>query len=166
MSRSPGKSLQTPGTVTTPTNTPDHHGQDQQSSATALTIARPVVGVRSAAQHSPHDALDALSVGITARRVNWVLDADIRDFFGQLDRAWLRRFLGHRIADPRILRLIDKWLAAGVVEDGVWTECEQGSPQGALCAAAHNPPYEQRWVMRSVERLPRVGAVVTTERCA
>ena len=80
---------------------------------------------------SPHDALDALSVGITARRVNWVLDADIRDFFGQLDRAWLRRFLEHRIADPRILRLIDKWLAAGVVEDGVWTECGQGSPQGA-----------------------------------
>jgi retron-type reverse transcriptase len=63
--------------------------------------------------------------------VNWVLDADIRDFFGQLDRAWLRRFLEHRIADPRILRLIDKWLAAGVVEDGVWTECGQGSPQGA-----------------------------------
>ena len=80
---------------------------------------------------SPHDALDALSVGITTRRVNWVLDADIRDFFGQLDRAWLRRFLEHRIADPRILRLIDKWLAAGVVEDGVWTECERGSPQGA-----------------------------------
>jgi group II intron reverse transcriptase/maturase len=79
----------------------------------------------------PHDALDALSVGITSRRVNWVLDADIRDFFGQLDRAWLRRFLEHRIADERLLRLIEKWLAAGVVEDGEWTACEQGSPQGA-----------------------------------
>ena len=66
----------------------------------------------------PHDALDALSVGITDRRVNWVLDADIRDFFGQLDHAWLRRFLRHRIADERALRLIDKWLTVGVVEDG------------------------------------------------
>jgi RNA-directed DNA polymerase len=79
----------------------------------------------------PHDALDALSAGITSRRVNWVLDADIRDFFGQLDRAWLRKFLEHRIADERLLRLIDKWLAAGVVEDGEWTACDQGSPQGA-----------------------------------
>jgi group II intron reverse transcriptase/maturase len=79
----------------------------------------------------PHDALDALSVGITDRRVNWVLDADIRDFFGQLDHAWLRRFLRHRIADERVLRLIDKWLTVGVVEDGQWTECEEGSPQGA-----------------------------------
>ena len=79
----------------------------------------------------PHDALDALAAGITGRRVNWVLDADIRDFFGQLDRDWLRQFLRHRIADERVLRLIDKWLAAGVVEDGEWTECDQGTPQGA-----------------------------------
>ena len=80
---------------------------------------------------SPHQALDALAVGITTRRVNWVLDADIRDFFGQLDRVWLRRFLEHRIADERVLRLIDKWLAAGVIEDGTWTQTETGSPQGA-----------------------------------
>lgn len=79
----------------------------------------------------PHDALDALTVGITSRRVNWVLDADIRDFFGQIDRSWLKRFLRHRIADERVLRLIDKWLAAGVVEDGTWTDSDQGSPQGA-----------------------------------
>ena len=79
----------------------------------------------------PHDALDALAAGITSRRVSWVLDADIRDFFGQLDRDWLRKFLQHRIADERVLRLIDKWLAAGVVEDGEWTECDQGTPQGA-----------------------------------
>jgi RNA-directed DNA polymerase len=78
-----------------------------------------------------HDALDALAVGIERKRVNWVLDADIRNFFGQLDHAWLRRFLEHRIADKRVLRLIDKWLAAGVVEDGQWTACEEGSPQGA-----------------------------------
>ncbi len=85
----------------------------------------------------PHQALDALVAGITRRRVNWVLDADIRDFFGQLDRGWLMKFLRHRIADERVLRLIGKWLAAGVIEDGTWTENE-GSPQGALCAAEHN----------------------------
>jgi len=79
----------------------------------------------------PHDALDALAAGIYRKRVNWVLDADIRDFFGQLDRAWLRKFLRHRIADTRVLRLIDKWLAAGVIEDGTWTASDQGSPQGA-----------------------------------
>jgi RNA-directed DNA polymerase len=80
---------------------------------------------------SPHDALDALAVGIERKKVNWVLDADIRDFFGQLDQAWLRKFLRHRIADRRVLRLIDKWLAAGVIEDGQWTASDQGSPQGA-----------------------------------
>jgi len=79
----------------------------------------------------PHDALDALAAGIYKKRVNWVLDADIRDFFGQLDRAWLRKFLEHRIADKRVLRLIDKWLAAGVVEDGVWYQTMQSSAQGA-----------------------------------
>jgi len=79
----------------------------------------------------PHDALDALAVGIGRKKVNWVLDADIRDFFNQLDRAWLRRFLEHRIADKRVLRLIDKWLAAGIIEDGKWSETVTGSPQGA-----------------------------------
>jgi RNA-directed DNA polymerase len=79
----------------------------------------------------PHDALDALAAGIQRKRVNWVLDADIRDFFGSLDRGWLERFLGHRIADERILRLVGKWLAAGVIEDGKWTASDQGSPQGA-----------------------------------
>ena len=79
----------------------------------------------------PHQALDALVAGITTRRVNWVLDADIRDFFGQLDRSWLEKFLRHRIADERVLRLIGKWLAAGVIEDGQWTQGEKGSPQGA-----------------------------------
>ena len=60
-----------------------------------------------------------------------MLDADIRDFFGQLDRDWLGRFLRHRIADERVLRLIGKWLAAGVIEDGTWAETSRGSPQGA-----------------------------------
>ncbi len=80
---------------------------------------------------NPHQALDALAVGIERKKVNWVLDADIRDFFGQLDRVWLRKFLEHRIADERVLRLIDRWLAAGVIENGEWTQDEAGSPQGA-----------------------------------
>ena len=71
---------------------------------------------------NPHQALDALAVGITRKKVNWVLDADIRDFFGQLDHVWLRKFLEHRIADKRVLRLIGKWLTAGVIEDGQWAE--------------------------------------------
>ena len=58
-------------------------------------------------------------------------------------------FLGHRIADNRVLRLIGKWLAAGVIENGEWTESDKGSPQGALCSAEHNAPYEQCRVMRS-----------------
>jgi len=80
---------------------------------------------------SPHKALDALAAGIYRKRVNWVLDADIRDFFGSLDRDWLGRFLRHRIADERVLRLIGKWLAAGVIEEGQWSDTGRGSPQGA-----------------------------------
>ena len=78
----------------------------------------------------PHDALDALAVGIYKKKVNWILDADIADFFSKLDQAWLMRFLEHRIADERVLRLIRKWLAAGVIEDGSWTETPEGTPQG------------------------------------
>jgi group II intron reverse transcriptase/maturase len=80
---------------------------------------------------SQHDALDALAVGITERKVNWILDADVSDFFSKLDQEWQRKFLEHRIADKRVLRLIDKWLAAGVIEDGKWSETTEGSPQGA-----------------------------------
>jgi len=79
----------------------------------------------------PHDALDALTVGIERRKVNWVLDADIRDFFSRLDQSWLERFLEHRIADRRVLRLIRKWLRAGVIEEGEWSESVQGTAQGA-----------------------------------
>jgi RNA-directed DNA polymerase len=79
---------------------------------------------------SPHHALDALAVGITRRSVNWVLDADFREAFTSLDHRWLVSFLEHRIADKRILRLIQKWLSAGVIEDGSWTP-EEGVPQGA-----------------------------------
>jgi RNA-directed DNA polymerase len=114
----------------------------------------------------PHHALDALSAGIQTRRVNWVLDADIRDFFGQLDHSWLRRFLEHRIADKRVLRLIQKWLTAGVIEDGAWTAGEEGSPQGSLCSAEHNEPNEQCWVMRSVDPSGLVRATLGTDHYA
>jgi RNA-directed DNA polymerase len=80
---------------------------------------------------SPHDALDALAAGVYRRKVNWVLDADIRDFFSTLDRAWLQKFLEHRIADRRVLRLIQRWLNAGIIEDGAWSDTVEGSPQGA-----------------------------------
>src|SRR5438046_1636215 len=69
-------------------------------------------------RRGPHQALDALAAGICKKKVNWVLDADIRDFFGQLDRDWLRRFPGHRIADKQGLRVAGKWLAAGPLWDG------------------------------------------------
>jgi group II intron reverse transcriptase/maturase len=75
--------------------------------------------------------LDALSVAIVRKKVNWVLDADFREFFTSLDHRWLVRFLEHRIADKRVLRLIQKWMAAGVIEDGAWTATAEGVPQGA-----------------------------------
>jgi group II intron reverse transcriptase/maturase len=80
---------------------------------------------------NPHQALDALTVGIWRKKVNWVLDADIRDFFTSLDHGWLERFLEHRIADKRVLRLIRKWLSAGVIEGGNWSQTTEGAPQGA-----------------------------------
>src|SRR5512132_1592227 len=80
---------------------------------------------------SPHHALDALAAGIVGKKVNWVLDADFSDYFSSLDHRWLERFLEHRIADRRVLRLIQKWLAAGVIEKGSWTAFEEGVPQGA-----------------------------------
>ena len=83
---------------------------------------------------SAHDALDSLSVGITQRKVNWVLDADIRGFFDSISHEWLVTFIEHRIADRRIVRLIQKWLKAGVSEDGRWSETVVGTPQGAVAS--------------------------------
>jgi len=85
-------------------------------------------------KRSPHDALDALMVGIQRRKVNWILDADYRSFFDTVSHDWLLRFLKHRIGDERILRLIRKWLKAGVLEDGIVTESEAGTPQGATAS--------------------------------
>ena len=81
---------------------------------------------------SPHQALDALSVGLHRKRVNWVLDADIRGFFDNMSHEWTMKFIEHRVADRRILRLIQKWLKAGVSEDGQWSETKVGTPQGAV----------------------------------
>jgi RNA-directed DNA polymerase len=79
-----------------------------------------------------HDALDALAYAITTRKVNFILDADIRSFFDEVSQSWLVRFVEHRIGDPRIVRLIQKWLRAGVLEDGVVTVSEKGTGQGAV----------------------------------
>jgi group II intron reverse transcriptase/maturase len=79
---------------------------------------------------SPHHALDALYMGLRTRKVNWVLDADIRGYFDAIDRGWLVKFVEHRIADRRVVRLIQKWLNAGVLEDGTRTWSETGTPQG------------------------------------
>jgi group II intron reverse transcriptase/maturase len=79
-----------------------------------------------------HDALDALHAGIYRRQVNWVLDADIQGFFDAMSHEWIIRFLRHRIADKRILRLIVKWLKVGITEDGQVTRSSRGTPQGAV----------------------------------
>jgi RNA-directed DNA polymerase len=79
-----------------------------------------------------HRALDALTVGLRRKKVNWVLDLDVRGFFDNVSHEWLVKFVEHRIADRRIIRLIQKWLKAGVTEEGVWTETEEGTPQGAV----------------------------------
>ena len=113
----------------------------------------------------PHDALDALSVGITRKKVNWVLDADIRSFFTQIDQAWMLKFLEHRIADKRVLRLIQKWLRAGVIEEGEWSETPEGAPQGAavspLLANVYLHYVFDRWVSRWRKRRARGDMIVT-----
>jgi len=80
----------------------------------------------------PHDASDALAVAITSRKVSYILDADVRDFFGSVSQEWLVRFLEHRVGDKRIIRLIGKWLKAGILEDGVVTVADRGTGQGSV----------------------------------
>ncbi len=82
-------------------------------------------------RRSQHQALDALTVALTRKKVNYVLDADIRGFFDNLNHEWMMKFVQHRVADPRILRLIQKWLKAGVMEEEQWSETEVGTPQGS-----------------------------------
>jgi RNA-directed DNA polymerase len=80
----------------------------------------------------PHQALDALYVGLKRKKVNWVLDMDLKGFFDNIEKERLMEIVEQRIADPRILRLIRKWLNAGVIEEGEWSETEKGTPQGAV----------------------------------
>jgi RNA-directed DNA polymerase len=113
---------------------------------------------------SQHQALDALNVGIRRRKINWVLDADIRGFFDTLDHVWLLKFLEHRIADRRILRLIQKWLNAGVLEDGKRLATEEGTPQGAtispLLANVYLHYVFDLWVQRWRKRRARGEVIV------
>ncbi len=81
---------------------------------------------------SQHDALDALATGLVRTNVNWVLDADISQFFDRVSHEWLIRFTEHRIGDRRVIRLIRKWLTAGTSEEGQWRATEEGTPQGAV----------------------------------
>src|ERR1700724_1179639 len=83
-------------------------------------------------ERSQHEALDALYVGITQKKVNWVLDLDIKSFFDKIGHDWMVKFVEHRIGDQRVVRLIQKWLKAGVMEQGRWFETKEGTPQGAV----------------------------------
>jgi len=109
-----------------------------------------------------HQALDALWTGLTRKKVNWVLDADIRGFFDTIDHGWLVKFLEHRIADARVIRHIKKWLYAGVLEDGAWKRSEGGTPQGGcispLLANIYLHYVLDLWVQR--ERQTMHGDVV------
>jgi len=83
-------------------------------------------------RRGPHDALDALPVGITTKRLNFIFDADVASFFDSVSKEKLVRFVEHRVGDPRIIRLIQKWLKAGVLADGIITVSERGTRQGSV----------------------------------
>jgi len=85
-------------------------------------------------ERSQHDALDALAFGVTCTAVNWIVKVDIRSFFDSVSHEWLIRFIEHRVGDPRVLRLIRKWLKAGVMESGAWRATESGTPQGSTAS--------------------------------
>jgi group II intron reverse transcriptase/maturase len=115
-------------------------------------------------KRSPHQALDALTVGITTKRVNWVLDADLRSFFDTLKHAWLVQFIEHRVADKRIVRLIQKWLAAGVLVDGQRIHSEVGTVQGGsispLLANLYLHYVFDLWVQRWRHKQARGDVIV------
>ncbi len=113
---------------------------------------------------SPHRALDALEIAIVTRKVNWVLDADIRGFFDTLDHGWLVKFVEHRVGDQRVVRLIQKWLNAGVLEDGERTQSEVGTIQGGsispLLANIYLHYVFDLWIQRWRTRQARGEMVV------
>ena len=101
-----------------------------------------------------HNALDALTVGIEQRKVNWILDLDIRGFFDNVSRDWMVQFLEHRIADKRLIRLITKWLNAGVMDGDDWSDTGRGTPQGAIASPVlwkrfHNRGYGNLMIMET-----------------
>jgi len=107
-----------------------------------------------------HNALDALTVGLKRRKINWVVDCDIRAFFDNVSRSWLIRFLEHRIGDKRVIRLIIKWLNAGVMEAGEWRDNLRGTPQGSVASPILANIYlhyvldlwfQKKWRSREVE---------------
>jgi len=95
---------------------------------------------------SQHEALDALSYALLKKKVNYIVDADIKGFFDNLDKNWMIQFMGHRVADPRILRLIRKWLKAGVMEEGKWSEPQTGTPISPLLANVYLHYSFDLWV--------------------
>ena len=111
-------------------------------------------------KRSKHDALDALTVGIYSTKVNYIFDADLRSFFDSVSQQWLLHFLEHRINDSRMLRLIQKWLKAGVLEDGVLTVSERGTGQGSVISPLLANVYlhyvldlwAERWRHRAIRR--------------
>src|SRR5258708_1161066 len=107
-----------------------------------------------------HDAMDALLVGITSTKVNWILDADIRSFFDTVSQEWLIKFVEHRVGDRRIIRLIQKWLKAGVLEDGIVTVSDKGTGQGSVMA-----PRTQKVTLRSRQWSVRTAGWRAVARC-
>jgi group II intron reverse transcriptase/maturase len=114
---------------------------------------------------SPHEALDALATAIVRKKVNWVLDADIRGYFDTINHEWLMKFVEHRVRDKRVLRLIQKWLSAGVLEAGRWTASEEGTPQGAtvspLLANIYLHYVLDLWVRQWRKQVARGDVIIT-----
>ena len=113
---------------------------------------------------SQHQALDALAVGLRSKKVNWVLDADIRGFFDTIDHGWLVKFIEHRIADQRVVRHVKKWLNAGVLEDGKRIRKEEGTPQGGsvspLLANVYLHYVFDLWIQRWRQKQARGDVIV------
>jgi group II intron reverse transcriptase/maturase len=111
-----------------------------------------------------HEALDALAVGIRRKKINWIIDADIRGYFDAINHDWMMKFLEHRIADRRMLRLIKKWLKAGVIEDGQWRPNDEGSPQGSsispLLANVYLHHVLDQWVHWWRRRVARGDVII------
>ena len=113
-----------------------------------------------------HDAVAEVR-HLTSHSYEWIVEGDIKACFDEISHSALLARVRARVGDKRVLALVKAFLKAGILdEDRRLRDTNAGTAQGGLCAAAHNPPYEQRWVMRSARWLPRVGAVVTTKRCA